>query len=170
MTERQYQRKEKDNKGWLGLLGLLGLLGGVAWAAFGKKPGPGEPAPRLGVVSVVFNSGPFYPGSEHTVVLTLRNTGNDVAQLQAPTFLIAPDVGNIMLGPLIGYSYTIQPGALANYGSGFVIPLSALPGSDNDWALTVSYDGRQLLTGGPAFIVEAPPAPFLVLVPPVLFT
>ena len=170
---RRAQEGKKDDKGWLGLLGLLGLLGGVAWAAFGKKGPPPPPppgGPSLEALSVVFNSpGDFFPGSWHTARVTLKNSGT------APTAVggsgninIIPDVGVIDLSSLL--LMPIAPGATVEAIRDFSISPLAVPGSQNVWTLSINYDGQTLQAQGDAFMVEMPPAPFLQLLPPVLFT
>ena len=157
--------KKRDRKGLLVLLGLGGGL--VAWA-MGKRPVGG---PSLEAVSVEFHSpGGFYPGTQHSAVVTIRNSGNANANIIADTMTLIYAFGgseppfDVGLPILIAAGQTVQ-----NMLTTFNIPGGALPGEGVSWQLTVQYDGYVLNAQGPAFTVEAPLLPFLELVPPVSF-
>ena len=153
--------KKKREKGlWLLLLGG----GAAALLALGKKPAE----PGLGVVSVVFNSGPFTPGSLHQVVITVRNTGTAPASGgEGSRISIMPDVGSIDISSAL--SIPLAPGQAVDILRDFFILPDAVPGTPNTWGMSLYYDGKTLTASGIAFAIEAPLEPFLELVPPIVF-
>ena len=96
----------------------------------------------------------FFPGSTHQVKVRVRNSGTGATAVGGSGNInIIPDVGVIDLSSLL--LMPIAPGATVEAIRDFTISPLAIPGSQNIYNISISYDGKTL-TDGPrdAFMVE----------------